>query len=324
MGYVILGAFLLGAVAIVILVLATRRKARRSASLHAGALPSGASHAVRQGATADPGSSTLEHEEREAALADNARVIRSVLLDIASAIQRLDGATDRSTTNLSSVRDSVRGMKLPQDITDCQRLILSELDKVIGTNHTLKKELADSKAHLAEQQRQIESLQTAVRVDGLTQVANRAYFDEYLAGALRHFQRYKEPFSLMLVDIDHFKAINDTHGHQAGDRILRAMARKMKAAVRGSDFVARYGGEEFAVVLIRAGLPVALEVAENVRHSIETTAFRLEESTLHVTVSIGVAEVAAGDTPESIIKRADDALYKAKGSGRNQVQPRSL
>lgn len=317
MGYVILTAFALGAVGILVLVLAMRRQPRHTGK---GRHP----HGGHPKAPGDPGSSTLEPDDRETALAQNAQVIRSVLLDLASAIQRLDGATDKSTSNLSSVRDSVRGMKLPQDITDCQRLILSELDKVIGTNHTLRTELESAKADLAEQHRQIESLQMAARVDGLTQVANRAYFDEYLAGALRHFQRYKEPFSLMLVDIDHFKSINDTHGHQAGDRILRAMTKKMKAAVRGSDFVARYGGEEFAVVLIRADLAVALQVAESVRDSVETTAFRLEATTLRVTVSVGVAEVLAGDTAESIIARADEALYKAKGNGRNQVQPRAV
>lgn len=316
MGYVIMGAFLLGGVGIVILVLAMRRQSRGAGTRFWGNA-SGTHPGMTSGGGGEP-----DLEGREAALAENAQVIRSVLLDLASAIQRLDGAADQSTSNLSNVRDSVRGMKLPPDIADCQRLILSELDKVIGTNHTLRKELADAKTNLAEQHRQIETLQTAARVDGLTQVANRAYFDDYLAGALRHFQRYKEPFSLMLVDIDHFKSINDTHGHQAGDRILKAMTRKMKAAVRGSDFVARYGGEEFAVVLIRAPLPVALQVAETVRDAIETTVFRLESTTLHVTVSVGVGEVVPGDTPASIIKRADDALYKAKSSGRNQVQPR--
>lgn len=319
MGYVILVAFALGAVGILVLVLAMRRHARPG-----GQSPAGTSRGKPGKNAGDPESSTLDAEERETALAENAQVIRSVLLDLASAIQRLDGATNQSTSNLSSVRDSVRGMKLPPDIADCQRLILSELDKVINTNHTLRRELDTAKSDLAEQHRQIASLQTAARVDGLTQVANRAYFDEYLAGAIRHFQRYNEPFSMMLVDIDHFKAINDTHGHQAGDRILKAMTRKMKAAIRGSDFVARYGGEEFAVVLIRADLPVSLQVAENVRDSIETTAFRLETTTLHVTVSIGVAEVLAGDTSASIIGRADEALYKAKNSGRNQVQPRPV
>jgi diguanylate cyclase len=197
---------------------------------------------------------------------------------------------------------------------------MKEIDRVISSNSTLKGELAHSQEVLADQRKQIEDLRTAVRIDSLTQLANRAYFDEKLTEMVKLRQRYDdEPFCIMMIDLDNFKVVNDTHGHQAGDRILKGVALKIKASLRGSDFLARFGGDEYALILIKTGVEAATEVAWKLCEEVRASRFLLDDSTLSMTLSIGVAEAARNDTDETLLKRADQALYRVKESGRNGV-----
>ena len=124
-----------------------------------------------------------------------------------------------------------------------------------------------------------------------------------------------------MLDIDHFKSVNDTHGHPAGDRILKEFASRISSGIRGFDLAARYGGEEFVVVLPDADAALANMVAERLRQMVEQRQFDTGEAVgeIGVTCSLGVAEARSGDERADIMKRADDCLYKAKKSGRNQV-----
>jgi len=124
----------------------------------------------------------------------------------------------------------------------------------------------------------------------------------------------------MMIDVDYFKNINDSHGHQAGDRILKGVAFKIKASLRESDFLARFGGDEFALILIKASLQPATVLAEKICTNIRESRFILDGTEFKVTLSIGVAEVHADDTPESLLQRADRALYLVKERGRNGVE----
>jgi len=196
---------------------------------------------------------------------------------------------------------------------------MKEIDRVISSNSALKLELARSEEILANQRRQIESLRTAVRIDSLTQLANRAYFDEKLTEMIRLRQRYNDPFSLLMIDVDNFKEINDTYGHQGGDRILKGVAFKIRSGLRESDFVARFGGDEFAVILIKASAKPAIDVAWKLCCDMRESRFLLDGSEVKTTLSIGVAEISSGETAESLLKRADAALYRVKDSGRNSV-----
>ncbi|MNY04257.1 Response regulator PleD [compost metagenome] len=158
--------------------------------------------------------------------------------------------------------------------------------------------------------------------DGLTGLTTHLHFQEQLAKRFFEARRFTQPLSLMFIDIDHFKRINDTYGHPTGDEVLRAVARTVQGTARACDTVARYGGEELAVILPQTELEGAAILAERLREAIlelevqETSGPR----TVRLSASIGVAELQDEDlTPGDLLERADRAVYAAKRQGRNQV-----
>jgi diguanylate cyclase (GGDEF)-like protein len=160
-------------------------------------------------------------------------------------------------------------------------------------------------------------LHTMANTDGLSGLLNRRAFDAVLDSEMRWRRDDNEPLALLLIDLDHFKAVNDLHGHHTGDEVIRRVSRLLRANSRTVDAVARYGGEEFAMILKGMNLHQAECVAERLRKQVETMA-DLPES-LSVTISIGIAMKNADDTVETIVKRSDVALYYSKRSGRNRV-----
>jgi diguanylate cyclase (GGDEF)-like protein len=156
-------------------------------------------------------------------------------------------------------------------------------------------------------------------VDGLTRAYNKRYFIENLERELARCGRNKRPLSLVMFDIDHFKKINDTHGHLTGDHVLKELAGRVRNRVRKEEIFARYGGEEFIVLLPEASNQNALDFAEQVRRMIERQTFEFEGDAIPVTVSCGVATVAEEMPGDAFIKLADDNLYRAKRGGRNRV-----
>jgi two-component system cell cycle response regulator len=157
--------------------------------------------------------------------------------------------------------------------------------------------------------------------DDMTGLYNRRYFDRHLGVMLGKAQAQERDMALMILDIDHFKAVNDTHGHDIGDAVLKEFAARLKRNIRGIDLACRFGGEEFVVLMPDTDFPQAELVAERVRQSIAERGFEVGTGRpLTVTVSAGLTlNESASDTPESLIKRADVALYRAKRSGRNRV-----
>jgi diguanylate cyclase len=266
----------------------------------------------------DPVKQTVDPREQQ--ISDSLQIIRSILLSLAGLIQHADQAAQKSTTTLGDVRTTIDDMHLPPELGEVHSLLIREIDRMISSNTTLKAELAKTKEGLEVQKQQIESLKTAVRVDSLTQLANRAYFDEKMMEMIRLRKRYEDPFSLMMIDVDNFKQINDTHGHQAGDRILKGVAFKLKSSLRESDFVARFGGDEFAAILIKAAGEEAIEIGLKLCAILKESRFRLDREEIKVTLSVGVAEALARDTVESLLKRADEALYRAKQEGRDRAR----
>ena len=157
-------------------------------------------------------------------------------------------------------------------------------------------------------------------VDALTGAHNKRYFLEFLEREIARCARYRRPLSLLMFDIDHFKAINDKHGHLTGDYVLREMSRRLLGRVRREELLARYGGEEFAAVLPETDLAGARTFGEQVRRLVADTPFEYEGDKFPVTVSVGVACVEGEDIDvTSFIKTADDHLYRAKREGRNRV-----
>ena len=157
-------------------------------------------------------------------------------------------------------------------------------------------------------------------MDGLTQINNKRYFLEYLEREMGRCHRYNRSLSLVMFDIDHFKKINDTHGHLAGDYVLRELAGVVRQRIRKEECFARYGGEEFAVVMPEAGPDNTRRFAEKIRKLVEAHPFAFEDQEIKVTISLGVADMTVDMTePLQFIKVADANLYQAKKSGRNRV-----
>lgn len=158
--------------------------------------------------------------------------------------------------------------------------------------------------------------------DGLTQVHNKRFFDEALEREVSRASRYKRPFSLILFDIDHFKQVNDTHGHLAGDAVLRQVGSLVRARVRRDDIVARTGGEEFAIITPEIGHDGAVELAVKLNGLIAVSPFDFDGTVIPVTVSLGVVgwDPAIHKSPEDLVKAADEKLYAAKRGGRNRVE----
>ncbi len=156
--------------------------------------------------------------------------------------------------------------------------------------------------------------------DGLTGIFNRRHFESRLAAECERHQRYGRELSLLMIDIDFFKAINDGYGHQCGDHVLKSVSAALASGIRTSDNLARYGGEEFCCLLPETGLTSAAALAELLRKRVEGATLSHESDEIKVTISLGVSELAADDTPHRLLKRADEALYRAKKAGRNRVE----
>lgn len=189
------------------------------------------------------------------------------------------------------------------------------LKLVTNINHVkqMQNQLAEAHAALMFKHKELEHLAST---DPLTQVYNRGKLGRIFDKELRHLQCGGETFSIISVDIDHFKRVNDTFGHAAGDKVLIAVARCMKNSLRSTDYLGRWGGEEFLILCPDTSSANALMLAERIRGAVAAESYCTGEQ--H-TVSIGVATWRNGDTLDSLLGRSDVALYRAKGAGRNQV-----
>lgn len=195
--------------------------------------------------------------------------------------------------------------------------VLAAMGKMIEANTHLQDRLAVAEKQIEAQAAEIQSQETEARTDSLTGLANRRAFDDELNRRVAEWQRKRSPVTLAILDIDFFKKFNDTHGHQAGDEVLRHVGKKLTEATRDMDVPCRYGGEEFSVIMPATSANHGKVVAERIRTAIEKTSINFEGKVLKVTASVGLAEIGDSEDAKLLLKRADDALYKSKEMGRN-------
>lgn len=181
-------------------------------------------------------------------------------------------------------------------------------------------ELAEAKRLLDLSLDQALDLEESSRLDGLTGIFNRKYFDEQITQEILTSRRHNRPLALAMIDIDYFKVINDSHGHAAGDTVLQTLAHRLRDMLRNYDSLCRYGGEEFALILPQITLEHAAALLERLRAAVEKTAVEIDSGEkIQVRMSVGVAPLRDGMTPGSFVKIADDLLYESKRQGRNRV-----
>ncbi|MBI5814733.1 MAG: diguanylate cyclase [Nitrospinae bacterium] len=264
-------------------------------------------------------SHALENEREE---------LKRIISNLTSHIQTLSVSSETFGNKLDTYSRKIAVTTNLDEIKQIQRAILTETLTIQKENGAVRERLVESERKLKESAEKIAKLENALEmarqekiVDHLTQLYNRGYFDEKLKETVTNYQRYKEPFCLIMYDVDHFKKFNDAYGHQVGDKVLRTVADISKDTVRAADTVARYGGEEFAVIVYKTSSEQGAKVAESLRAAVGSHEFVFKggDKTISVNVSLGVAEFAEGDTPESLIQRADKRLYDAKKQGRNRV-----
>ncbi|UVM11166.1 GGDEF domain-containing protein [Pseudomonas protegens] len=256
-----------------------------------------------------------------------------------------DGHADSSSAARamdSQIREQVDGLQSSvqeaADLDDLKQVLESHLEGLLGTmDHHQKqrdereREVAARLQSLAERvssmeqeaqgyREHLEEQRQKALIDPLTGLPNRAAWSERLEHEVGQWQQHGNSLLLAMLDLDHFKRINDNYGHLAGDKVLKIIANVLRKRLRGSDFIARFGGEEFVLLLPNTPWPVGVRIVEALRAAIEACPFHFKGEPVTITVSVGLSAFKAGDRSDLVIKRADQALYRAKDAGRNRVE----
>jgi diguanylate cyclase len=240
----------------------------------------------------------------------------------AAVSQHMQGIHDEmeKSADLGDLKSAVQ--RRLQSVADRFRAFRESEAKRYDQSEQRNRELADEVGRLQEKTEVLSKIcgsqQDRLMYDALTRVHSRYAYEQRLVEEYRRWRRNGGPLAYALWDIDKFKSINDTYGHDAGDRLLRRIGRIIQAHKRGEDFLARIGGEEFALLLPQTDAHTAMGLADRLREVIASTPFHYRGSPEHITLSCGVTEFREGDTPITVYKRADEALYEAKRSGRNR------
>ncbi|MFQ6023588.1 MAG: diguanylate cyclase [Acidiferrobacterales bacterium] len=257
-------------------------------------------------------------QSRQRASFDSSReldqVMRSQVQDIESSVNK--------ASNLEQLKQAVQARLdvIRNDLDVYRRSGEQDHERMEREVEALTRRLQEMENECTELRERAKREHMQAVSDALTGIFNRSAYEARLEQEYARWKRYSTPFSLMLWDVDGFKAINDTYGHTAGDNALRLIAGVLENNLRDADFIARYGGDEFAALLSETDLDTALVVAEKIHQAVIDGHSHHRGTTIPITLSCGVASVREGDTQEAVFERADAALYRAKRQGKNQCE----
>jgi len=248
--------------------------------------------------------------------------MNSTIQNVTGVVRDVKSATSAYNSKLGGVSGKIDGLEDPEALKGLLSDVMSDTQNMMNQNQILEEQLDRSSEVMEELQRDLENIRKEAMTDGLTGLANRKSFDSEIKRLVGEAKQTGMAFSLLMVDIDHFKSFNDNFGHQIGDQVLRLVARTLTDGVKGRDVCARYGGEEFVILLPDTPLHAGVIVGESLRKAVATKDVinrSTGEKLSRITMSVGVAEYCGDETVEDLIERADAALYTAKHNGRNQV-----
>lgn len=266
-------------------------------------------------------SRTKEKEEQDEASPET-RAVLKMLAEVLGAAEQIANNVETHNTEIRENAEQVDNLSVTGDMAVIKHALLSHVKALMNSNKRLQDDLVCTRYRLEEQSQDIDHARREARTDKLTSVANRRAFDEKLHLLLDSWRREKVPFVLILADLDQFKRVNDAHGHQAGDHVLQMTGIGLKQLIREGDFVGRYGGDEFAILLPNTTLDVGTQLAQKICLGISEEAFCIivQGGEVSLSVSMGVAAALDEDNDESIVRHADQALYRSKKAGRNSVR----
>jgi len=268
-------------------------------------------------------SKTLLFDDETERERDELKKIISILADSISGLLHSSGDFD---SGLDDCVDRLQKAKTLSEVQEIREALLKQAQGLQARTRQMVEDVRLAQTQVDDANKKVESLKQQMEkvkqeiiIDPLTRTYNRRAYDEKIKQEIMGFQRYSRPTALAIIDIDHFKNVNDTYGHRTGDGVLRILSGVMKKEIREIDVLARYGGEEFALILPHTSYEQALDVAERIRRKVEDSRFTYKGKPFSVTISIGVGTLQAEDTLETYVERVDQALYRAKNSGRNRV-----
>lgn len=239
--------------------------------------------------------------------------------------RQLGNSGDELDDQGNSLKNHAKKLSRTTSIEDASAIaqeIVLKTKSVVTSSRNLKKKMDETISEISTLNEELKGIKQAAKTDILTGLLNRRGFDEAISEAQQYSITHKKAFSIIFTDIDHFKKVNDTHGHLIGDNVLKMLSRLLNEHIKGKDTAARFGGEEFILILPDTPLKGAFILAEQIRKNLQTmrwVAKKSGQSIGAITISLGVAQYKPEETVKSLIQRADNALYFAKENGRNKT-----